>query len=1466
MTREELVQEFYGNEGKIGGGGFGDLVAAKAKSSNPLVEVGKAIGDDLMLSLKSIPHLPAALLPSNGTMGWLDPTIPDEERQMRRRAVANAAMLLSGAGFAALGSKLVAGTAPTVVRALLHPGTVGAVENVIFGEIDRDPAERGNRGIEMAGDAALGAGFGLAGRAIGKMLGARTVKKAAEEAAQDGGRAARRQAEDVLARMAVARANPSRLLGGIGSADADQILADSTPEVQAAVKSLLGEMDLEERIAALAGPERTPQSMSLLDNTIRIMNERKASADAGDFDWMDDAIRRAAAVSEGEVKSQAALGRGDYVLPSRDGMRKILHTEASYHPTFKDRNERLKFASELLGRNVSTFSDLDSQEALYVVNAMRITRGQSPFVPPSSGVFRPIKAGKGTSTVQFPDQVHAQFYDLADDLKTRIMDTQDLEEIAKVMDIPVDAVPAAAKMYRDWVDATVQSLGDVKMDMLSFHDFMEKIPSLVTLSRTQVLQAITDRQNGLAASRMGLANARSVPAASRAPKASRGAAVGRRRSGKQAQESSDHLGTGTGPGEAPAPTGGGGGPVSWDNPPETRRAGSAPARRPRRTPNIRWKDAQGDPESGVMFDEQLTATRKMLAQETAAMQRLANKATRSEADEVTLSAIRDRVKVLTGELAERERFLQRGGADDAVREVLASGGLDEKDVDALMAARNVVRTTGNNNAAEEAATKIVMRDWEAKHGGVDMVDPKDMPLPPSEVLRELDDQIKIKREGIIESVKGTEFEAKHLKELDELLAKRHAEEQKLRAAFIGPQPVRRRPKPEDISPRIGELVNLAIDDLRKQQPNLGPPLRVKTGVKAAAVRNMRQISRRPLTWKPTAEKPAGAGLSVPRGVKLEVAIGRTKEGKILTRNVAVTTAREGNRGIYRITGWTADDRALLPSDITVTENPSRRMLRKLEAGRDAMRTILADLYNHQGAVAVRIPTKGEAGGQLKLLFEQLEREGRVVGTKNGLYSLKSSAGIGPQRVTKESLLKQRAGSPAAERLGQQRETSASVMLRRLGYDPRNMASSKIEGVWRSEAGDQPVKVIGSYGVKDGIEYLQIEGSNTGIPANQFLSGSNMKLNTELQKLDEEARRAYEAYRSTGVGKEYKAALADIERRRAEILDKDPVGKTIAKLEKNVRKLEHEREVRSRAAGADPKKVAAQYEARIKKEKEKIFDLRGKGAASEFVELPKFEEPSAPAAVAPAKGKGKKGKAVKATEADVFESEMLDAEDVPEGVETIQLGGDDEMPNVPKERVVDPDAVRPSAGVVAAADAPTAPAKKGKRKKPVASPKTVDERTALLAIQAEIRAVKGKPRKTEQLYNNEEFGNRVLNLVEQYKKAGVEVPRSLKAAERRVTLRLENQEKRAAKAAAAEEALAASPEDVKMLAMASNGLLDEVKQAVDAVGGRATALPEDVKAAIRARTEELLGHYKARGIKAPGGLWIAHRQASPKKGT
>jgi len=39
-------------------------------------------------------------------------------------------------------------------------------------------------------------------------------------------------------------------------------------------------------------------------------------------------------------------------------------------------------------------------------------------------------------------------------------------------------------------------------------------------------------------------------------------------------------------------------------------------------------------------------------------------------------------------------------------------------------------------------------------------------------------------------------------------------------------------------------------------------------------------------------------------------------------------------------------------------------------------------------------------------------------------------------------------------------------------------------IWRRKDGDYPIEVVGSWGIVDGVEYLKIKGSNTGIPSHE----------------------------------------------------------------------------------------------------------------------------------------------------------------------------------------------------------------------------------------------------------------------------------------------------------------------------------------------------------------------------------------------
>jgi hypothetical protein len=67
--------------------------------------------------------------------------------------------------------------------------------------------------------------------------------------------------------------------------------------------------------------------------------------------------------------------------------------------------------------------------------------------------------------------------------------------------------------------------------------------------------------------------------------------------------------------------------------------------------------------------------------------------------------------------------------------------------------------------------------------------------------------------------------------------------------------------------------------------------------------------------------------------------------------------------------------------------------------------------------------------------------------------------------------------------GKKTRISEADYVRAHGFDP-DEKQAPVEAIWESGDVHRPIRVVGSYGLRDGEEYLQVEDSSTGIPRTQ----------------------------------------------------------------------------------------------------------------------------------------------------------------------------------------------------------------------------------------------------------------------------------------------------------------------------------------------------------------------------------------------
>lgn len=226
---------------------------------------------------------------------------------------------------------------------------------------------------------------------------------------------------------------------------------------------------------------------------------RQAQLANGDTEWVDDFIRRTAAIVNGERKSVLDVVRADYPAPGQSTVKSTVFAEVARHPALvgtANKGFRLEVASRIVGRPVTTFSSLTRAEGEKIVNTLRALRNEPPVEFPKRSVIAGVKLSRnrGMAAVEFPDSDHAELYAAA--RRRGGMGEMDAETTARIVEItgmPPEAVDVAAQMYRGFVDDTVELLGVGRHEMPTFHEFLDKYPGSQSFKRNQVLAAVTER-------------------------------------------------------------------------------------------------------------------------------------------------------------------------------------------------------------------------------------------------------------------------------------------------------------------------------------------------------------------------------------------------------------------------------------------------------------------------------------------------------------------------------------------------------------------------------------------------------------------------------------------------------------------------------------------------------------------------------------------------------------------------------------------------------------------------------------------------------------------------------------------------------------------------------------------------------------------------------------------------------------
>lgn len=546
-----LLGQYMGGGDTGGAIGFGAL----GGEDSVLMSLAKGIGQDLSLSIRAVPHYGSAIFRGPGEKG-----ITPEEAQLRRRALADMAMLGIGAGAGRLTAAVARGAGPPLIRLLLGGGAraaalEGGAANLAFGQIDRAPNEEANPLVDFL----VGAGFGLgAHKVFGKVFkkaagpaAATAVSTGEQEAAEAGTRSLRRQAEEFLAQE-----------GRVRDMDPMEYLIYRESPISDAVK----------------------------EEAQKVMAERFEDLANGNALWMDDAARRAAHVSDGLEKDAFSLLKGDdydFVFPERKASMGQLWGETNLHEDLvgpKNKLARLKFASDFLGRPVTTYKDLSQVELFNLTNALRKKGGREALTRPAGTTTNEvIKVGNSTTTAHFALFDDRKIYRLPERIAQKGLTAAELNDFAEIMEVSPEAVPQVAQAYRDFVNAAAKDHKGKLIEIPTIRDFLERWSKVGVINRNDILASLTNRVSPVEAAQASKAGRRS--AAPRAPKqaetpADQGARARRRRKAAEAaQRIEDDTARGDAPappasppgkdidfGNPPAPKGGGGGSASVGRP------------------------------------------------------------------------------------------------------------------------------------------------------------------------------------------------------------------------------------------------------------------------------------------------------------------------------------------------------------------------------------------------------------------------------------------------------------------------------------------------------------------------------------------------------------------------------------------------------------------------------------------------------------------------------------------------------------------------------------------------------------------------------------------------------------------------------------------------------------------------------------------------------------------------------------
>lgn len=423
------------------GGTAGNVFAGVGGGSegNIFTEIVQGIADDVGLSLRAIPHLAPALVG-----GWWDESISKDEQRLRRRAVADASMLLVGAGLGKVALALGRGAGIPVVRALMGTATragatVGAAENLVYDMIDQPGV---NPGVSLAGGAIFGGSIGWAAGRLGKAfkgkgtIADKPLPASGQAPFRAGGLAPGDAASWEVFRGTVADPDDPLMHHLWESVPPDQKRRIEKYANETVVEGLLDEPVVAREIVDQIG--------------------EKASAAAG--------------TPGSVVKKQEAAGF--------KRARKAYFDELKNHPGINgvaNRDARLESLGTIVGRKVLSLNELTKDEVELVTRRLAAQRGVAPPVQPKGNAYRYMPHGRKEkpSLLEFPDEVHKQLYDMKD--MTQV-DQGVLTQLGETLGVPMEEVPGLAQVYRDINDWAIQKKPPGYHKLMNVQDAIEMAP------------------------------------------------------------------------------------------------------------------------------------------------------------------------------------------------------------------------------------------------------------------------------------------------------------------------------------------------------------------------------------------------------------------------------------------------------------------------------------------------------------------------------------------------------------------------------------------------------------------------------------------------------------------------------------------------------------------------------------------------------------------------------------------------------------------------------------------------------------------------------------------------------------------------------------------------------------------------------------------------------------------------------